>query len=75
MQSKIKNQYGTVSIENEVIARMAGTAAMECYGVVGMAAKNAKDGLFQLLKVESLAKGVKLANAGNELVIGLHITE
>jgi uncharacterized alkaline shock family protein YloU len=73
MVSKITNEYGTITIENEVIARMAGTAAMECYGVVGMAAKNAKDGLFQLLKVESLAKGVRLENAGNELRIDLHI--
>jgi uncharacterized alkaline shock family protein YloU len=73
MVSKITNEYGTITIENEVIARMAGTAAMECYGVVGMAAKNAKDGLFQLLKVESLAKGVRLETAGNELRIDLHI--
>ncbi len=73
MQSKLKNEYGTVSIENEVIARMAGMAAMECYGVVGMAAKNARDGFFQLLKVESLAKGVRLENTEEGLIIGLHI--
>jgi uncharacterized alkaline shock family protein YloU len=74
MQSKVKNEMGTIGIENEVIARMAGMAAMECYGVVGMAAKNIRDGLVQLLKLESLTKGVRLKalDEGN-LEINLHI--
>ncbi|MDR0272818.1 MAG: Asp23/Gls24 family envelope stress response protein [Clostridiales bacterium] len=74
MQSKIKNEYGTIAIENEVISRIAGLAAMECYGVVGMAAKSIRDGFIYLLRLESLSKGVDLANLENgELVIGLHI--
>ena len=72
-QPKIKTEFGTIAIENEVIARTAGMAAMECYGVVGMAARNVRDGLVQLLKIESLTKGVLLEMADNELVIGLHI--
>ena len=50
MSAKLENQYGTISIENEVIARIAGLTAVDCYGIVGMAAKNMKDGLVQLLK-------------------------
>ena len=73
MQSKIKNDSGLIIIENEVIARIAGIAAMECAGVVGMAAKNVRDGIVQLLKMESLAKGVKLENTEDELIISLHI--
>ena len=73
MQSKIKNELGTVVIDNEVIARVAGITAMECYGVVGMAAKNVRDGLVQLLKMESLTKGVRLGLAGEDLTIDLHI--
>lgn len=74
MQSKIKNDLGTISVENEVIARIAGLAAMECYGVVGMAAKSLRDGLVHLLKIESLSKGVNLESLDNgELMIGLHI--
>ena len=60
MSAKIETNLGTISIEEEVIARVAGCAAMDCYGIVGMAAKNMKDGLFQLLKVESLTKGIKV---------------
>ncbi len=73
MPSKIKNDFGYITIDNEVIARIAGLAAMECYGIVGMAAKNVKDGIVQLLKLESLTKGVRLNFDEEDLRIALHI--
>jgi len=74
MQPKIKTELGTINIENEVVARIAGLAAMECYGVVGMAAKSIRDGLAYLLRRESLSKGVIIqATEAGELTIGLHI--
>jgi uncharacterized alkaline shock family protein YloU len=73
MVAKITNEYGTIAIENEVIARTAGLAAMDCFGIVGMAAKNVKDGLVQLLKRESLTKGIQLTVNGDKLAIDLHI--
>ena len=74
MQSKIKNEMGTIAVENEVIARIAGLSAMECYGVVGMAAKSLKDGLVHLLKIESLSKGVNIhTHEEGELTVDLHI--
>jgi len=74
MQSKIKTELGVIAIENEVIARIAGLSAMECYGVVGMAAKSLRDGLVHLLKIERLSKGVDITTLENgELVISLHI--
>ena len=74
MRSKIVNEYGTILIENEVIARIAGLSAMECYGVVGMAAKSIRDGFVHLLKIESLSKGVRIETLeSGELVIRLHI--
>ena len=73
MACKIKNQLGTISIENEVVARIAGMAAMECYGVVGMAAKNVKDGLVHLLKIESLTKGIQIKAVDGVFNIDLHI--
>jgi len=69
----IKNEYGTICIENEVVARIAGMAAISCYGIVGMAAKNIKDGLVQLLKIESLTKGVQIKITNGSIVIDLHI--
>ena len=73
MPYRIKNQYGTISIENEVVARVAGMAAMGCYGIVGMAARSVKDGFVRLLKIESLTRGIKLTEADNAVSIDLHI--
>ncbi|MCL2571032.1 MAG: Asp23/Gls24 family envelope stress response protein [Defluviitaleaceae bacterium] len=74
MHSKISTDLGTIGIDNEVIARIAGTAATECYGIVGMAARSMRDGLVGLLKKESLSKGVRLQTHENgDLIIDLHI--
>ncbi|MCL2404672.1 MAG: Asp23/Gls24 family envelope stress response protein [Defluviitaleaceae bacterium] len=74
MQSKTKTELGTVGIENEVIARIAGMTAMECYGVVGMAARSIRDGLVGLLKLESLSKGVRLeTHEEGDISVNLHI--
>ena len=73
MSAKLENQYGTINIENEVIARIAGLTAIDCYGIVGMAAKNVKDYIFQLLKVESLTKGIKISVQEDRIVIDMHI--
>ncbi len=73
MSLQISNEYGNIKIDNEVIARMAGITSTECYGVVGMAARNVKDGLVQLLKRESLSKGVRLNINNNKAIIDLHI--
>lgn len=73
MSAKLENQYGTINIENEVIARIAGLTAIDCYGIVGMAAKNVKDDIFQLLKVESLTKGIKISVQEDRIVIDMHI--
>lgn len=73
MRGKITTQFGIITIEDEIIARIAGLAAMECYGVVGMAAKDVKDGLVELLKKESLTKGIKLMIKENKVLLDLHI--
>ena len=73
MSAKLENDYSIITIENEVIARIAGYAAMDCYGIVGMAAKNMKDGIVQLLKKESLTKGIKLTVNENKISLDFHI--
>ena len=73
MINKINNDLGTITIDREVIARIAGHAATEGYGVVGMAAKNVRDGLVRLLKKESLSKGVRVHMGEKGLIINLYI--
>lgn len=50
MKGRISNKMGEIQISPEVIALYAGTIAVECFGIVGMAAVSMKDGLVKLLK-------------------------
>lgn len=70
---KFDTDLGTVSIDNNVVATIAGLSAMESYGIVGMASKNAADGLFELLKWDHFSKGINVTSKENTLNIDLHI--
>lgn len=50
MKGCMSTDFGIVTIDSEVIAKYAGTVAVECFGIVGMAAVNMKDGLVHLLR-------------------------
>ena len=60
MECKITNDLGTISITEDVLLRMAGYAALECYGIVAMSSKRAKDGIVEWLGRENLTRGVQL---------------
>lgn len=74
MSGRLENDNGTIIIPAEVIANMAGIAATQCYGVVGMASRNKADGLVNLLKKDALNKGIKVTVSEDQhLTIDLHI--
>lgn len=74
MKGQMENQYGTVLIDENVIATYAGSVAVECFGIVGMAAVNVKDGLVKLLKKEHLTHGIEVVvNENNEISIDFHV--
>lgn len=73
MLGRIDNELGEVIIDNEVLAKVAGLTAVECYGIVGMAMVNVSSGLAKLLKRESLTKGVNVEVVDNIINIELHI--
>ena len=73
MAGKFYNAYGTIVIDEEVIAQMSGMTAMECYGIVGMAARNVKDGIVQLLKGESLTKGIGVKVDEDAIDLEFHV--
>ena len=58
MKGSMSTELGIITISPEVIAKYAGSVAVECFGIVGMAAVNMKDGLVRLLKRESLTHGI-----------------
>ena len=73
MNATMNTNLGNVVIEDEVIAKYAGSAAVECFGVVGMAAVNVKDGLAKLLRKESLNRGVNISVKDNKITVDFHI--
>lgn len=73
MIGSIVGENGYTDYSEEVVANIVGLSTMECYGVVGMASKNAKDGLWELIKGENLSRGVKIRSKNNELMIELYI--
>ncbi len=74
MKGSMSNELGTISIRPDAIAKYAGSVAVECFGIVGMAAVNMKDGLVRLLKKESLTRGVKvMLSDDNKVSIDFHV--
>lgn len=68
------NEWGKVFVSNECIAVLAGQAALECYGLVGMASrKQLKDGIAELLGRENLSRGVEVRTEPDGVHIVLHI--
>ena len=68
------NENGSVNVSTNVYVDIAGTAATNCFGVKGMAARSVQDGLFHLLRKESSGKGVLVEfHDDNTITIDLHI--
>ena len=68
------NDKGSVIVSAAVYTEIAGTAATNCFGVKGMAARSVQDGLFHLLRKESVGKGVLVEfHEDNTITIDLHI--
>lgn len=74
MKGCMNTELGMITIEPEVIAKYAGTVAVECFGIVGMAAVNMKDGFVHLLKKESLTRGIQVSiSEDNHITLDFHI--
>ena len=68
------NENGSVNVSTSVYTDIAGTAASNCFGVKGMAARSVKDGVYHLLRKESMSKGVNVTlNEDDSISIDLHI--
>ena len=74
MNGQLTNSLGTVTINPDVSATYAGSVAVECFGIVGMAAVNMKDGLVKLLKRDYLSHGINVTiDDNNEISIDFHV--
>jgi uncharacterized alkaline shock family protein YloU len=68
-----KGVQGCVNIANDVLADLAGYAALESYGIVGMASPTLRDGVAQMLPAQKLRKGVKVTSTDDGIVVDLYV--
>lgn len=73
MKGRMNTDMGKIVVDTDVIAKYAGASAVECFGIVGMATVNVRDGFAKLLGKDNLARGVEVLIEDNKLNIELRI--
>ena len=69
-----EKENGSINVSTSVYTDIVGAAATNCFGVKGMAARSVKDGVYHLLRRESMSKGVLVHfHEDNTISIDLHI--
>mgnify|MGYP003309084444 CR=1 FL=1 len=68
MKGRMETELGSILIDTDVIATYAGSVAVECFGIVGMATVSMKDGLVRLLK-----KGIQVTVEDNKISLDFHV--
>ncbi len=71
--SSMNTHMGKITIDKEVVSRYAGSVAVECFGIVGMAGINVRDGLVKLLKMDSITRGIAVKMENNKLTLDFHV--
>ena len=71
--SSMNTHMGNIVIDKDVIAQYAGSVAVECFGIVGMAGVSVRDGLVKLLKRDSITRGISVSFDNNKLVLDFHV--
>lgn len=73
MDREIQTDLGKLSLNEDVIATIAGIGATECYGVVGMVSRRVSDGIADLLGRENLSRGVGVTVENGKAVITVNV--
>ena len=73
MKGRMNTEFGSILIDTDVIATYAGSVAVECFGIVGMATVNMKDGFVRLLKKDSLKHGINVTIEDNKISLDFHV--
>lgn len=74
MNGHIDSGMGRIVIDTDVIATYAGSVAVECFGIIGMAAVSMKDGLVKLLRKDSLKHGINVnIDEENKICLDFHV--
>ena len=74
MKGRIDYGLGQIIIDTDVIATYAGSVAVECFGIIGMAAVSMMDGLVKLLRRDSLQQGINVKiTEDNKIRLDFHV--
>jgi len=73
MSVTTSNYYGKIFIADEAIAAIAGSAALECYGVVDLVSKKLSDNFADLFRKQQMGKGVKVITNENHILLDLFV--
>jgi uncharacterized alkaline shock family protein YloU len=66
-------ERGRIEVFPAVVGAIAGHAAIECYGIMGMAARGLRDGVATLLRRENLHRGVEVREIDGQLAIDVYV--
>lgn len=64
---------GNLHVSNDVLADLAGNAALGCYGIVGMASPSLQDGIAKLLPTNRLRRGIVVTNTEAGVRVDLYV--
>ncbi|MBQ2627582.1 MAG: Asp23/Gls24 family envelope stress response protein [Eubacterium sp.] len=73
MKGRMDTDLGEVIINPDVIATYAGGVAVECFGIVGMAGLNLKDGVIKVLRRDFLRRGINVTINQNRISLDFHV--
>ncbi|MDO5335952.1 MAG: Asp23/Gls24 family envelope stress response protein [Eubacteriales bacterium] len=73
MNGQIDSGLGIITVDTDVIATYAGSVAVECSGIIGMAAVSMKDGLVKILRKDSLKHGIRVRIEDNKIRLDFHV--
>ena len=68
-----ETSLGRIQVSRNAIASVASEAILSCYGVVGMSASTLRDGIAEVLQVDSYHRGVEVEVVDDEIVIDLYV--
>ena len=73
MKEALATGSGNLIIDVVVVAQYAGSVAVECFGIVGMAAVSMTDGIAKMLKKENLTRGINVEMVNDKLTLDFHV--
>lgn len=75
MAVELKNTLGKIVFTEELVASIAGYAAVENYGIVGMGTKKTSEAIMEFIKKDNLKRGIKVVSVGpGEVDIDMYVT-